>query len=280
MVLSSPLAETLRRNDRDRYLAALFVPADRRAAVFALYAFNHEIAKTREVVSEPLLGRIRLQWWREAIEEAYGSGPFRAHEVMTPLAAAIREHGLSREHLDAMVDARELDLAEEPPASLGELEQYCADTSGRLQRLVLEALGVRDDDAAEAAREVGVAYALVGLVRAMPFHARARRYYIPADIAREVGLDLAMLFELKPLPTLAAAVDRLAVRARERLTSARSRRRHLPKAALPALLPARIASGYLADIELVRGDVFDPRLTARASRTVLRLAWGAATRRY
>jgi NADH dehydrogenase [ubiquinone] 1 alpha subcomplex assembly factor 6 len=280
MVLSSPLAETLRRYDRDRYLAALFVPADRRAAVFALYAFNHEIAKTREVVSEPLLGRIRLQWWREAIEEAYGSGPFRAHEVMTPLTAAIRGHGLSREHLDAMVDARELDLAVEPPASLSELEQYGADTSGRLQRLVLEALGVRDDGAAEAAREVGVAYALVGLVRAIPFHARARRHYIPADIAREVGLDLAALFELKPLPTLAAAVDRLAERARERLRSARSRRRHLPKAALPALLPARIAAGYLGDIELVRGNVFDPRMTARASRTALRLAWGAATRRY
>jgi phytoene synthase len=199
---------------------------------------------------------------------------------MTPLTAAIREHGLSREHLDAMVDAREFDLAEEPPASLGDLERYCADTSGRLQRLVLEVLGVRDDDAAEAAREVGVAYALVGLIRAMPFHARARRHYIPTDIAREVGLDLAMLFELKPLPGLAAAVDRLAERAREHLTSARSRRRHIPKAALPALLPARIASGYLGDIELVRGNVFDHRLTARASRTALRLAWGAVTRRY
>src|SRR5690348_13728410 len=106
MVPISPLADSLRRYDRDRYLAALFVPADRRAAVIALYAFNHEIAKTREVVSEPLLGRIRLQWWREAIEEAYGGGGVRAHEVMTPLAAAIREHRLTREHLDAMIDAR------------------------------------------------------------------------------------------------------------------------------------------------------------------------------
>src|SRR5690348_8145231 len=121
MVSISPLAETLRRDDRDRFLAALFAPADRRDAVIALYAFNYEIAKTREVVSEALLGRIRLQWWREAIEEAYGGVGVRAHEVMTPLAAAIREYRLGREHFDAMVDAREFDLADDPPATIAGL---------------------------------------------------------------------------------------------------------------------------------------------------------------
>ncbi len=278
MVLSLSLADALRRYDRDRFLTALFAPADRRPAVIALYAFNHEIAKTREIVSEPLLGRIRLQWWREAVDEAYRGGTVRAHEVMTPLAAAIRKHGLSREHFDAMIDARELDLADEPPASLAALEDYCAATSGRLQRLVLEVLETRDQDASEAAHEIGIAYALVGLIRAMPFHARARRHYVPAEIAKEVGLDLGTLLELKPSPALAAAVTRLASRARLHLASARSRRP--PRTALPALLPARIAAGYLRDIEMVGANIFDPRLAARASRTVLRLAWGAATRRY
>jgi len=75
-------------------------------------------------------------------------------------------------------------------------------------------------------------------------------------------------------------VERLAALARQHLASARTRRSTLPKAALPALLPARAASGYLTDIEAVGGNIFDPRLAARASRTVLRLAWGAATRRY
>ncbi|HXP77620.1 MAG TPA: phytoene/squalene synthase family protein [Stellaceae bacterium] len=280
MALPSSLADVLRRHDRDRFLSVLFAPSDRRAALIALYAFNHEIAKTREVVTEPLLGRIRLQWWREAIDEAYRGGAVRAHEVMTPLAAAIREHALNREHFDAMIDARELDLADEPPASLEALEEYCAATAGRLQRLVLDALGARNDEAEQAAREVGIAYGLVGLVRAIPFHARARRNYIPAEIAAEAGLELDALFELKPSPALAAAVGRLAERARDHLARARARRRGLPSAALPALLPARIASGYLRDIEAVQGDPLDSRLAARASRTVLRLAWGAVTRRY
>lgn len=280
MVPISPLADMLRRQDRDRFLASLFVPADRREAVIALYAFNQEVAKTREVVTEPLLGRIRLQWWREAIGEAYGGGPVRAHEVMTPLADAIRKHRVGRERLDALIDARELDLADEPPATLASLEDYGAATAGGLQCLVLEALGVRDAASTDAAREVGIAYALVGLIRAIPFHARARRHYVPTEVARETGLELETLFDLRPSAALAAAVDRLAGRAAEHLTGARARRSQLPKAALPALLPARIASGYLRDIESVRGNVFDPRLAARGSRSALRLAWGAAMRRY
>lgn len=280
MAPQSSLVDVLRRHDRDRYLCALLTPGDRRAAVIALYAFNYEIAKTREVVSEPLLGRIRLQWWREALDEAYGGAAVREHEVMTPLAAAIRQHQLSREHFDAMMDAREFDLEDAPPASLAALEDYCAATSGRLQRLVLDVLEARGEDAAEAAREVGIAYALAGLVRAIPFHARARRSFIPAEVAAEVGLGSAALFEFKPSPALAAAVSRLVERARRHLASARSRRPRVPGSALPALLPARAASGYLRDIEAVQGNAYDPRLAASGSRTVLRLAWGAVTRRY
>jgi phytoene synthase len=280
MAPQSSLADLLRRHDRDRYLCALFTPEERRAAAIALYAFNYEIAKTREVVSEPLLGRIRLQWWREAIAEAYGGATAREHEVMTPLASAIRQYRLSREHFDAMIDAREMDLDDAPPASMAALDDYCASTSGRLQRLVLEVLEAGGQDAAEAAREVGIAYTLVGLIRAISFHARARRSFIPADIAAEVGLDVATVFELKPSPALAAAVERLAGRASHYLASARSRRQRLPRNAFPALLPARAASGYLRDIKAARHDPFDPRLAASGSRTVFRLAWAAVTRRY
>ena len=67
----SPLAALVRRHDRDRFQTALFAPAARREALFALYAFNYEIARVRESVREPMLGQIRLQWWREAIDAAF-----------------------------------------------------------------------------------------------------------------------------------------------------------------------------------------------------------------
>ena len=78
-------AALVREADRDRYLAALFAPADKRDALFALYAFNVEIARVRDVAREPMPGEIRLQWWREALE-GKRDGEARAH----PVAAALR----------------------------------------------------------------------------------------------------------------------------------------------------------------------------------------------
>jgi len=276
----SAVAELVRRHDRDRYLTALFAPGDRREALMALYAFNHEVAKTRESVSEPMLGRIRLQWWREGLEAAYGGGMVRQHEVMLPLAAAIRQFALTRGEFEALIDAREQDLDPDPPSTIAALEAYCADSAGRLQVLALEALGVRDAAAAAAAREIGIAYALTGLLRAVGFHARARRQYIPAALAEEVGLDIGALFELKPTPPLAMAAKRLAGRAREHLAAARAGAAGIPPAALPALLPARLAEAYLRAIERTGYDVLDPRVALPRGGNGLRLAWAALIRRY
>src|SRR5271156_3271915 len=80
----SPVGALVRRHDRDRFQTALFAPAARREALFALYAFNYEIARVRESVREPMLGQIRLQWWREAIDAAYAGAASRRHEVAGP----------------------------------------------------------------------------------------------------------------------------------------------------------------------------------------------------
>lgn len=100
----------VRKYDNDHFLAGLFVPADRREAMFALYAFNLEIAKTREVVSEPILGQMRLQFWRDGIEAVYEDGPVPRHGVMDPLTEAARGLRLSRALFDRLIDAREADL--------------------------------------------------------------------------------------------------------------------------------------------------------------------------
>src|SRR5262249_7298828 len=57
----------LRAADKDRFLTTLFAPAEHRDALFALYAFNVEIARVREVVREPVAGEIRLQWWHDVL---------------------------------------------------------------------------------------------------------------------------------------------------------------------------------------------------------------------
>src|SRR5438132_13605842 len=96
----SPVAALVQRLDRDRFQTVLFTPAARREALFALYAFNYEIASVRERVTVPTLGRIRLEWWRETIAAAYEGGPIRDHFVVQALTATIRMHPLAREHFE------------------------------------------------------------------------------------------------------------------------------------------------------------------------------------
>ncbi|MGP1253347.1 MAG: phytoene/squalene synthase family protein [Kiloniellales bacterium] len=273
-------AEELRARDRDRFLLCLFAPPSRREALFALYAFNLEVAKTAEIVSEPMLGQIRLQWWREALAEIYEGKEVRRHHVVEPLAAAIRDHGLAQAAFERLIDAREADLDPAPPPDLATLESYAEATSATLQSLALTVLGVEDETAETAARQVGIAWALTGLLRAIPFHARQKRLYLPEDHLAVTGVQTAELFELRISDALAGVVMRLAKRARERMSEARRLRGEVPKTALPALLPACLADAYLARLERADFDPFDARVQVELPNRALRLWWAAVRRRY
>jgi NADH dehydrogenase [ubiquinone] 1 alpha subcomplex assembly factor 6 len=277
----SGVARLVRRHDRDRFLTALFAPPERREDLLALYAFNYEVARTREAVSEPMLGQIRLQWWRESIDAIYAGGPVRHHEVVEPLAAAIRQRALSRGHFERLIDGRARDLEAEPPASLAELEAYAEDTSARLVWLALEALGERGEAALKAGREVGIAYALAGLLRAVPFHARFKRLYLPSDLCAAAELRVAEdLFELRVSAALRQVVQRVAAAASEHLAAARALRRQVPHAALPALLPAVLAAADLARLARAGYDPLDRRVAAPDPWRGWRLTLAALARRY
>jgi phytoene synthase len=267
-------AREVRRLDRDRYLATLFAPAEAREDLFALYAFNLEVARTAELVSEPMIGRIRLQWWRDCLEEIY-DGRGRRHAVATPLAGAIRRRGLDRAEFDRLLEAREFDLDGEAPEDLAALESYAEATSASLIRLALDLLGQAPS---EAARHLGIAWALTGLARAVPFHARQKRLYLPADLCATAGLDRQDLFELRSSPALQCVVEALAARAAEHLAAFRNARP--PRAARPVLLLAPMAARHLALLRRAGHDPFDPRLQTAPTGSAWRLAWAALLRRY
>jgi NADH dehydrogenase [ubiquinone] 1 alpha subcomplex assembly factor 6 len=280
-MVDTALGRLVRQHDRDRFLTSLFAPREAREALLALYAFNYEVAKTREVVSEPMLGRIRLQWWRDALAAAYSGASLRRHEVVEPLGLAIRAHGLSQAHFDALLAAREDDLADEAPASLAALEAYAEASAGRLVLLALEVLGERGAVAAAAGRDAGIAYGLSGLLRAVPFHARAKRLYLPRDLVAGAGLDVAReLFELKPSPALRQVVQEVAKRAGAHLAAARARRAEMPRTALPALLPAVLAAADLARLERAGYNPFAPAVARPDPWRGWRLALASLSGRY
>jgi NADH dehydrogenase [ubiquinone] 1 alpha subcomplex assembly factor 6 len=256
----SPVAALVRRHDRDRFQTVLFAPVARREALFALYAFNFEIARVRERVTQETLGRIRLQWWRETIAAAFEGGPIRGHIVVEPLTTVIRENRLTRAHFDRLIDTRESDLDDETPATLEALVDYAEGSSARLVYLALEILGVPDPATRQTGFHVGIAYALAGLLRAMPNLARAGRRFIPTEIAARTGLHDTDYQALRAMPALRAATAELAAAASRHLASARLHRAKIARSALPALLPATIAARSLARLEQAGFNPFDPNL--------------------
>ena len=269
----------VRRHDRERFLAALFTPADLREAVFALLAFNLEIAKTRDVVSEPMLGQIRLQWWREALDGAFAGRP-RAHQVVEPLARAIADHALPRAPFDTLIDAREQDLTDEAPPDLDALIAYARDTTAPLLTLWAAVLGETDSTVQQAATAVGVAYGLSGLMRRLPADAARRRITLPTRLVEEVAVDMGEVFELRPHDALARAVQQVCEAGAVQLAAAVALRGQVPRAARPALLSATIARRHLAVLRRSRFDVFDPRVARAAGLLPAQLAWAALRGRY
>jgi phytoene synthase len=257
---SSALVAHVRRVDHDRFLCALFAPPDKRASLFALIAFNHEIARVRESVSEPMLGEIRLQWWRETLDGLY-AGAVRRHQVAEALAAAITDHALSRTWFDRLIEARARDLADAPMADLDALQAYAEASATPLGALALEVLGAQDSAAArEATRHAATAFALVGLMRAVPFHARQSRLMLPADRMHAHGVDAGALLAGRFSVPLGAVIAEVLARARAELSLARQTAKRVPRAAWPALLPGHLAGLYARRLATLGCNPFDPRL--------------------
>ncbi len=189
--------QVVRENDPDRFLLSMFASADRREDLWALFAFNHEIAKTREVVSETQLGLVRLQWWREAVGKIFEGGEFPQHEILKSLAPAIRTHRLPKDLFDTLVYAREFDLENVRPASMDGLLSYADFTTTPLMSLALMICG--DEPDMDPVAAVSVNYALAGLLRAVPGMAAQRRCYLPEDLMERHGVTLTQMFDfLKP----------------------------------------------------------------------------------
>lgn len=141
--------DLVRSADRDRFLAALFAPEPVRRGLLALLAFDHELARTRLVTQEPMLARIRLEWWREAVAEAAGAATPRAQPIVESLSEIARRYGLAAERLTALIDAREEEI--EGPLDVVRAGHALAD-------LQLEVLDVRDAATRDAARAVAAAW--------------------------------------------------------------------------------------------------------------------------
>lgn len=239
---------TARVGDPDRALAALFAPRDARDDLLALYALNVELARIAEQVSEPDLGAIRLQWWREAIEHA-GEGEITSHPVADAFGAAIRRRGLSRDRIAGLIDARLFDIATKIMPDWSALESYLHDTAGTVFMLAAQSLGAADHALQSASSAAGMAYGLTGLMRALPVHAAQGRVHLPADALKRHGTSPERALARKTDEGLLALLAELRAEAREALYKAQHDIALLDKRSRAAFLPLRLVDPYLAALE-------------------------------
>lgn len=245
-------AALVERGDPDRFLAVMAAPPEERAQLFPLYAFNLEVARAPWVTEEPLIAEMRLQWWRDVVENA-GSGAARAHEVAGPLHALILDFGLPVAVLDRLIAARRWDIHREPHAHRAALDAYLEATGAGLMWLAARALGA-PDGAEDAVRAYGWATAVAMYIRAAPdLVARGRQ---PLPEGTDPG-DLAR-----------AGLDKLAL--------ARKGRKAVPKDVAPALL-----AGWQTEA-LLKQVLAAPSSPAQLSEFKRRgkLLWQATTRRW
>ena len=248
--------DLVRRHDPDRFLLSLYIPAAVRESLWALYAYNYEVSRTREVVTETQLGLIRLQWWRDAIAGIYDGLPVKGNPLVDALLQVIHLHDLPRDAFDDLAYAREFDLEDRQPANMEGLLRYAEYTSAPLMALAQKVTGSTD-----GAKDIATAFALVQLLRAVPLHLQQRRCFLPADMTPH----LEEIYEGRELERLKPAVRRIVTAAEDHLAPGRGRL---------ARLHAKFARMYLKKIKKADYNLFAPSMAVPPFMREIRLAAG------
>lgn len=215
-MLSAPTYAQLKDVDPDRCRAAVFGSKSERESLTLLYAFHYELAKVPELVSEPMIGQIRYQWWRDVLAEIYEGRKVRSHEITTPLEGLLKSNDVPRFWCDRLIDGRERDLDPRPFTDIAEAKEYCRQTSGTLMQIAVKLLGRQPN---EAALDLGEAWGLTGL-------ARSYGYY-----------DKGMLSQV--------SFDHICEEAARQYQNARAGLGELQKQAFPALAYGALVPKYL-----------------------------------
>jgi phytoene synthase len=269
----SPAATLVRQLDPDLFHAALFAPEPARERLMVLYAFDIELSKAAARTAEPLIPRMRLQWWRDLVAGIDAGEPPRHHEVAEPLHWLLSAHALPASDLALLIDAREIEL--DGPLDEPLFAVWVDGRFGALTRLAAHLLVGENPATRRAANAVGHAMGVAFVLRrAVTLAAEANLYLLPG-LAPGDRSELARGRTSDQARTIAR---RLADRALAQLAKARAERIDVPKAAAPALLPVWRAERVLkrshrSDLEL-QSD-----LAGQGGRGIV-LAWRALLGRW
>ncbi|KAI8925781.1 isoprenoid synthase domain-containing protein [Entophlyctis helioformis] len=271
--------DLVRTHDYENYLANIFTPSRSRAAAVAIRAFNVETAQIRDIVSEPNIGKMRIQWWRDGIDKTFKGSP-PSHPVMQTIARTLETTRLSQTWFKKILNAREAYMQDKQYDTIAELEDYAENTSSSVTYLHLEALGLQNVHAEHAASHIGKAIGICIAIRATPFDVSRRKFHLPAEVMAQHSVVTEEVFRNGPSTELTDAIFTIATRANDQLLTARSFAKDVPKQAVPALLPLIACEHYLKALEKANFNVFDPELQKKSLALPFKLWTSARQSKY
>ena len=263
------IVEQVRKDDPDRYLVCLFEKAAQQNALFSLYAFNQELAKTRENISDPMLGEIRLLWWKEALDGIVAGTP-REHPVIDALGLHL-DVSAHIEALTQLIDARRLDIYSEGAKDFDSLIAYVQGTGGRLNRLALTLAAPEAGSAAlSAAEDIGNAWAMTGLLRAAAFQMQHGNSLLPVP---EIPSDVTS-WSAEAAEAMTPLFEQMTKFTRSSLHRAQKTMPSFKGKGCSAFLLAHSTTRYLDAIEMVGAYEYSRRpLEPLGAGFMFRLFW-------
>jgi phytoene synthase len=254
--------DLVRAHDFARYASTLFAPVARRRALVALYAFNIEISRVREQVSQPLPGEIRLQWWTDMLAGA-GHGGVEGNPVAAELLLAIRHHRLPVERLSRLIDEHQFDLYNDPMPTMAALEGYIGDTSSALFSLGADIAGQQSPEIEHLARHAGLAQGIALVIAALPLDASRRQLFVPLQLLEQHGCGMEEVFAGKETPKLRAVLDQLIGEAQGHLKTALALLENVPPEVRPVFLPLALVARDLKRMARADSAPFVPHVASR-----------------
>ncbi len=248
-------AALVHRADPDRFMAAMAAPVAARPVLFPIYALNVEVARAPWVTQETMIAEMRLQWWRDALQEIVSGPTVRRHEVITPLSQILSPHLAGM--MDEYVAVRRWDIYRDPFEDDAHFDAYIDHSAGTLMVASAQALGPADE---EMLRDYGYAVGIANWFRAIP--------------------DLEARGRIPLLNGTAEGVRALAQKALQRLARARAARSGISDAARPALIAGWQADWVLRRVLARPQCVAEGKLTQGEIRRRLSLMRVAATGRW
>ncbi|QPF81927.1 squalene/phytoene synthase family protein [Bradyrhizobium genosp. L] len=260
-------ADLVRTRDFLRYASTLFVPGPERRALLAIYAFNAEISRVHEQVSQPLPGEIRMQWWTDMLAGSEHGG-VEGNPVAAELLAAIRKHRLPVSPLSRLVEEHQFDLYNDPMPSLAALKGYLDATDSALFTLAARVMARPSDGIDHLARHAGLALGMAEVIATFGHDAARQQLFLPLQLLQQHGSSKEEVFAGRPTPNIRAAIDQLAREAQRHLETALALLADVPGEVRPVFLPLAQVRRELNRAARADTNPFAPRPASR-----LRILW-------